>query len=73
MAPTKFKTQLEASSYHAPGGGELYKPLREKIVKQAIEQGYDEATMIEHGVIWADGEYLTPNTSHFDLLQDLHV
>ena len=58
MAAVKFKTQLEASSYHAPGGGELYRPLREKIVKQAIEQGYDEATMMEHGVVWADGEYM---------------
>ncbi|KAI1256612.1 hypothetical protein MGN70_001736 [Eutypa lata] len=56
MAAVKFKTQLEASSYHAPGGGELYKPLREKIVKQAIEQGYDEATMMEHGVVWADDQ-----------------
>ncbi|KAI0813827.1 hypothetical protein GGR55DRAFT_687456 [Xylaria sp. FL0064] len=50
MAPIKFKSQLEASSYHAPGGGELYKPLREKIVSQALAQGYDEATMMEHGV-----------------------
>ncbi|KAI0521397.1 hypothetical protein F5B22DRAFT_571771 [Xylaria bambusicola] len=56
MAPVKFKTQLEASSYHAPGGGELYKPLRESIVKLALEQGYDEATMMEHGVIWADDQ-----------------
>ncbi|RYP77229.1 hypothetical protein DL771_001278 [Monosporascus sp. 5C6A] len=56
MAPAKFKTQLEASSYHAPGGGELYKPLREKIVRQALEQGYHEATMMEHGVVWADDQ-----------------
>jgi hypothetical protein len=56
MAPAKFNSQLEASSYHAPGGGELYKPLREKIVKQALEQGYDETTMLEHGVTWADDQ-----------------
>ncbi|RYP08102.1 hypothetical protein DL764_002085 [Monosporascus ibericus] len=56
MAPAKFKTQLEASSYHAPGGGELYKPLREKIVRQALEQGYHEASMMEHGVVWADDQ-----------------
>ncbi|KAI2602751.1 hypothetical protein GGR54DRAFT_487851 [Hypoxylon sp. NC1633] len=56
MTPMKFKTQLEASSYHAPGGGELYKPLREKIVDQALAQGYDEASMIEHGVTWADDQ-----------------
>ncbi|RYO74738.1 hypothetical protein DL766_004178 [Monosporascus sp. MC13-8B] len=56
MAPAKFKTQLEASSYHAPGGGELYKPLRENIVRQALEQGYHEATMMEHGVVWADDQ-----------------
>ncbi|KAI0450514.1 hypothetical protein F5B21DRAFT_428291 [Xylaria acuta] len=56
MAPAKFKTQLEASSYHAPGGGELYKPLREKLVNQALAQGYDEATMMEHGVVWADDQ-----------------
>ncbi|KAI1176065.1 hypothetical protein F4777DRAFT_548289 [Nemania sp. FL0916] len=56
MAPVKFKSQLEASSYHAPGGGELYKPLRERIVKQALAQGYDEATMMEHGVKWADDQ-----------------
>ena len=56
MAPVKFKSQLEASSYHAPGGGELYKPLREGVVKQALEQGYDEATMMGHGVVWADDQ-----------------
>lgn len=56
MAPVKFKSQLEASSYHSPGGGELYKPLREKIVSEALEQGYDEASMIEHGVVWADDQ-----------------
>ncbi|KAJ8127450.1 hypothetical protein O1611_g6185 [Lasiodiplodia mahajangana] len=56
MAPTKFKSQLEASSYHEPGGGELYKPLREKVVSQALEQGYDQATMMEHGVVWADDQ-----------------
>ncbi|KAH8157476.1 hypothetical protein CIB48_g10773 [Xylaria polymorpha] len=56
MALAKFKSQLEASSYHAPGGGELYKPLREKIVTQALAQGYDEATMMEHGVVWADDQ-----------------
>jgi hypothetical protein len=56
MAPSKFKSQLEASSYHAPGGGELYRPLREKIVKQALEQGYDEPSMLEHAVTWADDQ-----------------
>lgn len=56
MAPIKFKTQLEASSYHAPGGGDLYKPLREKLVSQALAQGYDEPTMMEHGVVWADDQ-----------------
>lgn len=56
MAPPSFKSQLEASSYHAPGGGEAYKALREKVVKQALEQGYDEATMLEHAVTWADDQ-----------------
>ncbi|KAB5518908.1 hypothetical protein GE09DRAFT_1259071 [Coniochaeta sp. 2T2.1] len=56
MAPPKFKTQLEASSYHAPGGGELHKPLREKIVSQALAQGYDQPSMMEHGVSWADDQ-----------------
>ena len=56
MIPSKFKSQLEASSYHAPGGGELYKPLRENIVHQALAQGYDEASMMEHGVSWADDQ-----------------
>ncbi|KAI1277937.1 hypothetical protein F5Y07DRAFT_407121 [Xylaria sp. FL0933] len=56
MTGIKFKSQLEASSYHAPGGGELYKPVREKIVGQALAQGYDEATMMEHGVVWADDQ-----------------
>ena len=56
MAPVKFKSQLEASSYHAPGGGELYKPLREKIVQQALDQGYDKASMLEHAVKWADDQ-----------------
>ncbi|GAP93056.1 putative protein [Rosellinia necatrix] len=56
MAPAKFKSQLEASSYHTPGGGEVYKPLREKIVSQALAQGYDESTMMEHGVSWADDQ-----------------
>ncbi|KAI9665923.1 MAG: hypothetical protein M1821_003858 [Bathelium mastoideum] len=56
MTPAKFTSQLEASSYHAPGGGEVYQPLREKIVKQALEQGYDEASMLEHAVKWADDQ-----------------
>ncbi|KAI1812264.1 hypothetical protein GGS20DRAFT_558821 [Poronia punctata] len=56
MAPTKFKSQLEASSYHSPGGGELYKPLREEIVRLAVAQGYDVPTMMEHGVSWADDQ-----------------
>ena len=52
----KFKTQLEASSYHAPGGGEAYKPLREAVVATATAMGYDTATMLEHGVVWADDQ-----------------
>ncbi|KAI1453445.1 hypothetical protein F4805DRAFT_443229 [Annulohypoxylon moriforme] len=56
MASIKFKSQLEASSYHSPGGGEAYGPLREKIVSQAVGQGYDQATMMEHGVVWADDQ-----------------
>ncbi|KAI0189895.1 hypothetical protein F4808DRAFT_31841 [Astrocystis sublimbata] len=56
MAPATFKTQLEASSYHAPGGGELYKPLRAAIVELALAQGYDGPTMMEHGVVWADDQ-----------------
>ncbi|KAI0022807.1 hypothetical protein F4780DRAFT_731613 [Xylariomycetidae sp. FL0641] len=56
MAPTKFKSALEGSSYHSPGGGELYKPLREKIVQLALAQGYDEPSMLEHGVVWADDQ-----------------
>lgn len=56
MPLAKFKSQLEASSYHAPGGGEAYRPLRENVVKVAIGMGYDPDTMIEHGVIWADDQ-----------------
>jgi acyl-CoA thioesterase FadM len=56
MAQSRFKSQLDASSYHAPGGGQLYKPLRDKTVQQALEQGYDEASMMEHGVSWADDQ-----------------
>ncbi|KAI0151794.1 hypothetical protein GGR57DRAFT_513749 [Xylariaceae sp. FL1272] len=53
MTQPKFKSQIDESSYHAPGGGELYKPLREAIVNQALAQGYDNASMTEHGVDWA--------------------
>ncbi|KAJ8123483.1 hypothetical protein ONZ43_g582 [Nemania bipapillata] len=56
MAPVQFKSQLEASSYLAPGGGQLYSPLREKIVSQALSQGYDQGSMMEHGVVWADDQ-----------------
>lgn len=56
MAPSKFKSQIEASSYHAPGGGELYRPLREKIVQQALDQGYDAESMLEHAISWADDQ-----------------
>jgi len=56
MAPTKFKSALEASSYHAPGGGEVYRPLREAIVQQALAMGYDEPSMLEHAVTWADDQ-----------------
>jgi hypothetical protein len=56
MPPSNFRSQLEASSYHAPGGGELFKPLGETIVRQALDQGYDEATMLEHAVTWADDQ-----------------
>ncbi|KAI0479445.1 hypothetical protein GGR56DRAFT_635058 [Xylariaceae sp. FL0804] len=56
MTLTKFPTQLDGSSYHAPGGGELYKPSRQKMVSQAIASGYDQATMTEHGVTWADDQ-----------------
>lgn len=43
-----FTSRLEASSYHAPGGGAAYQPLRESLIKKILEQGYDEETMIEH-------------------------
>ena len=56
MAPPQFKSYLEGSSYFLPGGGELYRPLREKVVKQMTDMGFDPATMLEHGVIWADDQ-----------------
>ncbi|KAI0107457.1 hypothetical protein GGR51DRAFT_148566 [Nemania sp. FL0031] len=56
MAQVKFKTQIEESSYHSPGGGKIYQPLREQIVNKALAQGYDEASMTEHGVDWADDQ-----------------
>ncbi|KAH0438703.1 hypothetical protein CcaCcLH18_03135 [Colletotrichum camelliae] len=65
-----FPSRLEASSYHAPGGGAAYQPLRESLIKNILEQGYDEATMIEHGVVWADdqdpfGHIMNAGFSHF--------
>ncbi|KAF9871771.1 hypothetical protein CkaCkLH20_10705 [Colletotrichum karsti] len=56
MSRKPFSSRLEASSYHAPGGGPAYTALREKLVKQIIEQGYDADTMLEHGVVWADDQ-----------------
>ncbi|KAF4815957.1 hypothetical protein CGCSCA5_v006911 [Colletotrichum siamense] len=65
-----FTSRLEASSYHAPGGGAAYQPLRESLIKNILEQGYDEETMIEHGVVWADdqdpfGHIMNAGFSHF--------
>ncbi|KAF0319265.1 hypothetical protein GQ607_013514 [Colletotrichum asianum] len=65
-----FTSRLEASSYHAPGGGAAYQPLRESLIKKILEQGYDEETMIEHGVVWADdqdpfGHIMNAGFSHF--------
>lgn len=51
-----FKTRLDASSYHAPGGGKAYDSLRAAIVSQATAMGCDTATMTEHGVTWADDQ-----------------
>jgi hypothetical protein len=48
MAPGRFSSRLQASSYHAPGGGEAYRSLREALVKKILAQGYDEASMLEH-------------------------
>lgn len=56
MPIAQFASHLEASSYHAPGGGEAYKPLRESVIKTAVAMGYDPATMAEHGVVWADDQ-----------------
>ncbi|KAF5496849.1 hypothetical protein CGCS363_v007899 [Colletotrichum siamense] len=65
-----FTSRLGASSYHAPGGGAAYQPLRENLIKKVLEQGYDEETMIEHGVVWADdqdpfGHIMNAGFSHF--------
>ncbi|KAH7303979.1 hypothetical protein B0I35DRAFT_484849 [Stachybotrys elegans] len=70
MAPGKFSSRLQASSYHAPGGGDAYKTLREKLIKEILAQGYDEATMLEHGVSWADdqdpfGHIMNAGFGHF--------
>ncbi|KAJ8127624.1 hypothetical protein O1611_g6012 [Lasiodiplodia mahajangana] len=56
MAQVKFKSQVDESSYHSPGGGKVYQPLREQIVNQALAQGYDEVSMTEHGIDWADDQ-----------------
>lgn len=56
MAPAKFASALEASSYQAPGGGTVYAPLRKRMVDLALAMGYDEATMVECGVNWADDQ-----------------
>ncbi|KAH0539058.1 hypothetical protein FGG08_004404 [Glutinoglossum americanum] len=47
---------LEASSYFAPGGGEIYAPLRNAVTSVATEMGYDTSTFTEHGVVWADDQ-----------------
>ncbi|KFY01096.1 hypothetical protein O988_02917 [Pseudogymnoascus sp. VKM F-3808] len=52
--PVAFPSALAASSYHAPGGGELYAPLREKVIATAVAMGYDRETMVEYGVNWSD-------------------
>ncbi|KAH8898681.1 hypothetical protein GQ53DRAFT_358313 [Thozetella sp. PMI_491] len=54
--PSSSLSPLEASSYHHPNGGKLYSPLRAIVVRNAIEMGYDEATMVEHGISWADDQ-----------------
>jgi hypothetical protein len=56
MPPIKFASPLDASSYHHPNGGGAYAPLREIIIKTATAMGYDEATMSEHGIVWADDQ-----------------
>ncbi|KAK1635031.1 hypothetical protein BDP81DRAFT_450794 [Colletotrichum phormii] len=70
MSRKIFSSRLEASSCHAPGGGSAYAARRESLVKKLIKQGYDEATMIEHGVTWADdqdpfGHIMNAGFSHF--------
>jgi hypothetical protein len=52
--PVAFPSDLAASSYQAPGGGELYAPLREKVIAIALAMGYDRDTMVEYGVNWSD-------------------
>jgi len=52
--PATFPSLLEASSYQTPGGGDLYTPLREKVIATAIAMGYDRETMVECGVTWSD-------------------
>jgi acyl-CoA thioesterase FadM len=52
----QFLSTLDASSYQAPGGGELYAPLRKNIVETAVAMGYDRATMLEYGVNWSDDQ-----------------
>ena len=56
MAPTKFTTPLEASSYLQPGGGEAYAPLRRKVMETATAMGYDPVTMVECGIKWAEDQ-----------------
>jgi hypothetical protein len=57
MAPlVTFPSDLAASSYQARGGGDLYAPLREKVVAIALAMGYDRDTMVEYGVNWSDDQ-----------------
>lgn len=54
MAPPKFSSELEASSYQSPDGGAAYAPLRKKVIETVVAMGYDRATMVECGVNWSD-------------------
>ncbi len=56
MPTAKFATQLGASSYHHPYGGEAYTPLRQKVVETATAMGYDPVTMCERGIHWTDDQ-----------------
>jgi hypothetical protein len=55
MAPlAKFPSELEASSYQTPGGGDSYALLRQMVIETAVAMGYDRETMVECGVNWSD-------------------